>query len=122
MLKRTNKEGRQCLWGFPRPEITWIVLSTKLLSHDLNAFWCVRLPSRDAKSMLNVATFFKTAVNSCTGMQATHKTSSRTCNILLSSVLPRSNRITLQTPVYRVFNHAIWPIKTRHSHSLCVLK
>ena len=39
-----------------------IVLCTKLLSHDLNAFWCVRLPSRDAKSMLNVATFLKTAV------------------------------------------------------------
>ena len=39
-----------------------IVLSMKLLSHDLNAFWCVRLPSRDAKSMLNVVTFLKTAV------------------------------------------------------------
>ena len=39
-----------------------IVLLTKLLSHDLNAFWCVRLSSRDAKSMLNVATFLKTAV------------------------------------------------------------
>ena len=24
MLKRANKEGRQSLWGFPRPEITWI--------------------------------------------------------------------------------------------------
>ena len=23
MLKRTNEEGRQSLWGFPRPEITW---------------------------------------------------------------------------------------------------
>ena len=32
-----------------------IVSRTKFLSHDLNAFWCVRLPSRDAKSMLNVA-------------------------------------------------------------------
>ena len=40
-----------------------IVLRTKLLSHDLNAFWCVRLPSRDTKSMLNVATFLKTAVH-----------------------------------------------------------
>ena len=39
-----------------------IVLHMKLLSHDLNAIWCVRLPSRDAKSMLNVATFLKTAV------------------------------------------------------------
>ena len=29
-----------------------IVLRTKLLSHDLNAFFCVGLPSRDAKSML----------------------------------------------------------------------
>ena len=38
------------------------VLRTKLLSHDLNAFWCVRLPSHDAKSMLNVTTFLKTAV------------------------------------------------------------
>ena len=38
-----------------------IVLCTKLLSHDLNAFWCVRSPSCDAKSMLNVATFLKTA-------------------------------------------------------------
>ena len=52
-------------------------------------------------------------------MQAIHKTLSRTCNVLLSSSLLRSNRITLQTPAYRVFNHAIWPIKTRHSHSLC---
>ena len=34
-----------------------IVLRTKFLSHDLNAFWCVPLPSRDAKTMLNVATF-----------------------------------------------------------------
>ena len=42
-----------------------------------------------------------------------------TCNVLLSSILLRSNRITLQTPVYRVFNHAIWLIKARHSHSLC---
>ena len=24
MLKRTNEEGRQSLWRFPRPEITWI--------------------------------------------------------------------------------------------------
>ena len=24
MLKRTNEEGRQSLWGFPRPEITWL--------------------------------------------------------------------------------------------------
>ena len=39
-----------------------IVLRTTLLSHDLNEFWCVPLPSRDAKSMLNVATFLKTAV------------------------------------------------------------
>ena len=39
-----------------------IVLRTKLLSHYLNTFWCVRLPSDDAKSMLNVATFLKTAV------------------------------------------------------------
>ena len=52
-------------------------------------------------------------------MQVTHKTSSRTCNVLLSSILLRPNRITLQTLVCRVFNHAIWPIKTRHSHSLC---
>ena len=36
-----------------------IVLRTKLLSHDLNAFCRVRLLSRDAKSMLNVATFLK---------------------------------------------------------------
>ena len=52
-------------------------------------------------------------------MQATQKTSSGTCNVLPSSFLLCSNRITLQTPIYRVFNHAIWPIKTRHSHSLC---
>ena len=39
-----------------------IVLRTKLLSHDINVIWCVRLPSRDARSMLNVATFLKTAV------------------------------------------------------------
>ena len=39
-----------------------IVLRTKLLSYDLTAFWCVLLPSRDAKSMLNVSTFLKTAV------------------------------------------------------------
>ena len=39
-----------------------IVLRTKLPSHDPNAFWFVRLPSRDAKSMLNVAPFLKTTV------------------------------------------------------------
>ena len=39
-----------------------IVLRTKLLSYDINAFWCVRLPSRDAESMLNVATFLKTVI------------------------------------------------------------
>ena len=43
-------------------------------------------------------------INSCTGMQATHKAWSRTCNVFLSSFLLRSNRITLQTPVYRVLN------------------
>ena len=52
-------------------------------------------------------------------MQATHKTAWSTCNVLLSSFLQRLNRITLQALVYRVFNHADWPIKTRHSHSLC---
>ena len=61
-------------------------------------------------------------MNSCTGMQATHKTSSRTSNVLLPSILLRTNRITVQTPVHKVFNHAIWPIKTRHSHSLCSTK
>ena len=39
-----------------------VVLHTKLQSHDLNAFWCARLWSRDAKSMLNVATFLKMGV------------------------------------------------------------
>ena len=39
-----------------------IVLRTRLLSHDLNTFWCVRLSSRDAKSVLNVATFLKMAL------------------------------------------------------------
>ena len=37
-----------------------IVLLTKLPSYDLNAIWCARLPSRDAKSIVNMATFFKT--------------------------------------------------------------
>ena len=40
-----------------------IVLHTKLLSHDLDAFCCVRLLSHDAKSVLNVATFLKMAVH-----------------------------------------------------------
>ena len=55
----------------------------------------------------------------CSSIQATHKTSSNTCNVLLSSFLVRSNRTTLQTWVYGIFNHANWPIKRRHSHSLC---
>ena len=38
-----------------------IVLGTKLPSYDPNAFQRVRLPSSDAKSMLNVATILKTA-------------------------------------------------------------
>ena len=38
---------------------------------------------------------------------------------LLPSFLLRSNRTTLQAQIYRVFNHANWPIKTRHSHWLC---
>ena len=64
----------------------------------------------------------KYILQNCTtypNIQATHKTSSSTCNVLLSSFQVRSNRTTLQTWVYRVFNHANWPIKTRHSHSLC---
>ena len=44
------------------PRSISIVLHTKLLSHDLNTFWCVRLPSRDGKSMLNVDTLLKTAI------------------------------------------------------------
>ena len=40
----------------------FIVLHTKNPPHDVNALWCVRLRSHDAKSMLNVATFLKTAV------------------------------------------------------------
>ena len=40
-------------------------------------------------------------------------------HVLLSSFLLRSNRTTLQAQVYRVFNHADWPIKRRHSHWLC---
>ena len=40
-------------------------------------------------------------------MQATLKASSSTCNVLLSSFLLCSNRITPQTQVYRVFNHKI---------------
>ena len=39
-----------------------IALHTKLLSHDPDRFCCVQLPSRDAKSMLTVATFLKMAV------------------------------------------------------------
>ena len=27
MLKRTNEEGWQRLWGFPRPEITWMLIA-----------------------------------------------------------------------------------------------
>ena len=34
MLKRTNKEGRQRLWGFPRPEITWIELNPRKVRND----------------------------------------------------------------------------------------
>ena len=56
--------------------------------------------------------------NSCSGVQATHKTASSTCNVLLSSFLQRSNGITLQTLVYRVFNYANWPIKNA-TFSLC---
>ena len=41
------------------------------------------------------------------------------CRQFSQSILLRSNRITLQAPAYRVFNHAIWPINTRHPHSLC---
>ena len=40
-------------------------------------------------------------------------------HVLLSSFLLRSNRTTLQAQVYRVFNHADWPITRRHSHWLC---
>ena len=29
MLKRTNEEGWQSLWGFPGPEITWACLREK---------------------------------------------------------------------------------------------
>ena len=39
-----------------------IVLVRNYCHINLNAFCCARLQSRDAKSMLNVATFLKTAV------------------------------------------------------------
>ena len=29
MLKGTHREGRQSLWGFPRPEITWVEESAR---------------------------------------------------------------------------------------------
>ena len=38
MLKRTNEEGRQSLWGFPRPEITWIVGNTTSFLTAQSAF------------------------------------------------------------------------------------
>ena len=40
-------------------------------------------------------------------------------HVLLPSFLLRSNGTTLQAQVCWVFNHANWPIKTRHSHWLC---
>ena len=40
-------------------------------------------------------------------------------HVLLSSFLLRSSRTALQAKVYRIFNHANWPIKTRYFHWLC---
>ena len=63
-------------------------------------------------------TFSSPELHCNTGMQATHKTSSSTSNVLLSSFLLRLNRTTLQTRSTKFFNHAIWPIKIKHSHWL----
>ena len=35
MLKRTNEEGHQTLWGLPRPEITWLVGTVTLCTNSL---------------------------------------------------------------------------------------
>ena len=43
MLKRTNEEGRQSLWGFPRPEITWYEcwFKKKPIVSNLRVFGCI---------------------------------------------------------------------------------
>ena len=60
MLKRTNEEGRQSLWGFSRPEITWIedAFLWPIKSLDLREKRYLKLRSLSLKDycLLNKAT------------------------------------------------------------------
>ena len=56
--RRVIRSGCPCAFSMSSS----IVLLTKLPSHNLDALWCVLLPSHDGKSMLNLVTFLQTAV------------------------------------------------------------
>ena len=66
-------------------------------------FWCVQLPSRDAKSMLNVATFLKTAVRlfSLTKLMVSHP------DLLYTTVTKQVAFDQRDLPSAPVFEHAI---------------
>ena len=121
-INRRRSEDLNIVAGLPVPvdyDCTGLWFSLKLSQSFW--FWVMQAPALvdlRRRSFIMIK-FSRTVCTTCTGIQATHKTSPSTYNVLLSSFLVRSNRTTLQTWVYRVFNHANWPIKTWHSHSLC---
>ena len=62
MLKRTNKEGRQSLWGFPRPEITW---NLKLYGETLKIYPQVKFQGITFDSQLNFKKHFEDILDRC---------------------------------------------------------
>ena len=87
-----------------------LILSNAGSSASFCRIWIIQAPALvDLRRRSFIMIKFSRAVcTTYTSIQATHKTSSSTCNVLLLSFLVRSNRTTLQTWVYRVFNRANW--------------
>ena len=55
MVKGINKESQQSLWGFPRPEITWMVMANVLIYQSI----AIKFYSQNSSSM---SPYFETLI------------------------------------------------------------
>ena len=98
MLKRTNEEGRQSLWGFPRPEITWIFpkISENFWSREIPVWWfpdpILKLNnSRTASPITAIYISFSSILNALSyEINLFSRCSSRNYNIPRACLLNRS--------------------------------